>query len=121
MTQGSITADKIRGHKFWPDQKDLDQIPALYATDGVDLNDKVARLHYFTGAADWWIFEFDLASGDAFGWCDLGFGMGEMGYVNLNELADVAVLREGHLPRIVERDLHFTPTRFGDLNDRTGR
>jgi len=114
--------DKIRGHKFWPDRKALDAIPALYATDGLDLDEKTCHLHFFTGGSAWWVFELDPATGEAFAWCDLGLGFPELGYVNLNELAGLLFVAEGRrFPTYVERDLHFAPTRFGDLNDRTGR
>lgn len=113
--------DRMRGHKFFPPKNQRLLIPALYATDSTPLEDKIVRLHYFTGGADWYIFEID-DDNLAFGWCRLFAGCGELGYVDLNELAVIE-------PRIsaapggglnvrpcVERDLHLSPTRFGDLD-----
>lgn len=65
---------------------------------------------FFTpdGAATWLISELDPKDQDtAFGLCDLGSGMPELGYVSLTELAGI----RGGLGLPIERDLYFTPTK----------
>jgi hypothetical protein len=70
------------------------------------------HLHYFTGGCDWWIAEYDPATGAAFGYACLGDpACAEWGYLDLSELEQVRV--HGGL-LIVERDLHWTPTRASD-------
>ena len=54
--------------------------------------------------ATWLLTEIDPDDHDhAFGLCDLGLGMPEIGWVSLSELATV----RGRLGLPVERDLHF--------------
>lgn len=91
-----------RGHTFYPDLKN---IPDLYDQDGKG-KEAVAYIHYFCAAGDWWITEVDKATGQAFGWADLGYG-GEFGYIPLPELEQVL---QHHGLVIVERDLDFKPT-----------
>lgn len=60
----------------------------------------------FTPDADatWLLTEIDPDEPDhAFGLCDLGLGMPEIGWVSLSELAAV----RGRLGLPIERDLHF--------------
>ena len=126
-------ADQLRGHSFLPDDDVLAAIPPLYATENMDLADKVCHLHYFCGASDWYVMEVDADSLEGFGWTRLNgdTANAELGYINLPELrAMVAkapvqyhenvggqlVRRTGRMPVVIERDLHFEATRFGDLN-----
>jgi len=37
----------------------LKQIPELYETENTPLKDKLIYLHFFIGACDWYIAEFD--------------------------------------------------------------
>lgn len=54
--------------------------------------------------ATWLLTEIDPDDHDhAFGLCDLGLGMPELGWVSLQELATV----RGRLGLPIERDLHF--------------
>ena len=93
-----------RGHRFFPTEADA--LPALYETDGQG-RQAVARVRYFgPGASQWIITEYDPTSGEAFGYCELFAGGGELGYVSLVELEQVQV---GPLRQVVERDLHFQP------------
>lgn len=139
MNLRKITAalDGRRGHAFLPPDAELARVPKLYATDGAGpLDGKLIHLHYFIGSADWWVAELDPATGEAFGYACLGDPMGaEWGYVSLVELAgleaDVPVharvrsadpahpthLAEiGRLASVVERDLDWTPTPFGQVS-----
>jgi hypothetical protein len=68
----------------------------------------VVKLFTPDAGATWLLTEIDPDDEDrAFGLCDLGLGMPELGYVSLSELAAL----RGKLGLPVERDLHFTPTK----------
>jgi hypothetical protein len=43
------------------------------------------HLHYFAGGCDWWIIEYDPATGDAFGYAWLGNTCAEWGHLDLPE------------------------------------
>ena len=62
----------VRGHHFYPPAEVLARIPGLYGTEPVPTGDKTIWLHYFAGPCDWWVAEYDPASGDAFGYACLG-------------------------------------------------
>ena len=66
----------------------------------------VVKLFNPCGAATWLLTELFTEDGVdmAFGLCDLGFGTPELGYVSIDELADIRVM--GGLLGI-ERDRHF--------------
>jgi Protein of unknown function (DUF2958) len=53
--------------------------------------------------ATWILTELDEETGSAFGLCDLGIGMPELGYVAVLEFCDA----RGGLGLPIERDLHF--------------
>ncbi len=64
----------------------------------------VVKLFTPDGAATWLLTEIDPDDPDhAFGLCDLGLGMPEIGWVSLHELASV----RGRLGLPIERDLYF--------------
>ena len=75
-----------------PSKERLEKIPKLYETELTQLQDKLIYLHFFIGACDWFISEFN---GD-----DLFFGFAilnndyinaEWGFVSFGELKDVKV------------------------------
>jgi hypothetical protein len=110
--------DAIRGHSLFPTADELGDIPKLYATERTPLADKTVVLHYFVASADWWVVEFEPADRLAFGFACLGDpASAEWGYVSLDELA-VTKVRPGNGPvdMVVERDLYWTPIRFGELD-----
>ena len=78
------------------------------ADDGNTIDfEPVAKLFLPDGAATWLLTETDPEDPDmAFGLCDLGFGLPELGSVRLSEIASV----RGRLGMPVERDIHFKPT-----------
>lgn len=84
----------------------INGMAVTYEQDGKG-DDAVAYLHYFQGAGDWFITEKDIDGGtpQAFGFANLGHG-GELGYISIDEL----------VKNNVELDLHFTPTRLGDVS-----
>lgn len=112
----SETQRARRGHDFMP-PADL-EVPALYATDGTPAEAKLILLHYFSAAGDWWIAELDQETGLAFGYARLAaFPEGaEWGYVSLPELEAV---NAHHGLVIVERDLDWTPRKFGEIEGRS--
>ena len=68
----------------------------------------VVKLFTPDAGATWLLTEIDPDDQDrAFGLCDLGLGMPELGYVSLSELAAV----RGPLNLPIERDLHFLATK----------
>lgn len=104
------TADTLRGHPFLPSADVLATIPKLYATEDTKLADKIAHLHYFVGACDWFVVEYDPDTGIAFGWADLGDPQNaELGYFSLPELQTITVSHPSGYTVVVERDLHWTP------------
>ena len=76
------------------------------AKDGVGNHRPVVKLFTPDANATWLLSELDPEEPDlAFGLCDLGLGLPELGYVQISEIA--AVRGPFNLP--VERDLHFRP------------
>lgn len=66
----------------------------------------VVKLFTPDAACTWLLTELDPDDPDiAFGLCDLGMGLPELGSVSMSELESV----RGRLGLPVERDLHFTP------------
>jgi len=60
------------------------------------------------GAATWLINSIDPDDHDyAFGLCDLGMDIAELGYVDLKELRSI----KGPFGLRIERDMHFTPSK----------
>jgi len=87
-------------------------IPAMYSSESTKLEDKTVYAKFFTPDSNWtwFILEFD---GE-----DTLFAMvdgheKELGNVSLSELESV----RGPLGLKVERDLHFTPKRYGDIEE----
>lgn len=105
----------LRGHSLLPPIDVLRAIPLLYGTEDIPLADKTVHFRLFTATgAEWLIFEWDRAD-LFFAWCSLGDPTSaEAGYVSLEEMRDLLV-KTPNGPIIVERDLSFVPSRFGDL------
>lgn len=85
-------------------------LPALYSTEDVALEDKIAVVKLFTswGSWTWYVIEYD-GQDQCFG---LVVGnVQEFGYFSLNELRTVT----GPYGLGVERDIHFTTTRVREL------
>ena len=106
-----------RGHDFLPAEDALADVPDLYATEDVPLADKTIHLHYFVGGCDWYVAEVDRDRRIAFGYVNLGDPRNaEWGYIDLTELRDLRATTPQGYTLLVERDLHWTATRFGDLS-----
>lgn len=88
----------------------ISRVPALYATENVDLDDKIIHLHYFYGGSDWYIAEASLQDGQlmAFGYAIINGDMqnAEWGYISIDEIKST---------NKVELDFHWTPVKFKDI------
>lgn len=97
-------------HKAAELAKRIDQIPAFYAQDGKG-DEAVVYLHYFRGAANYWVTEIDRNYEprriEAFGLANLYGGAedAELGYFDIAKL-----VRHGF-----ELDLHFEPRTLAQL------
>jgi hypothetical protein len=78
------------------------QLPKLYSQENNP--DPLIVVKFFSpySQATWFVTEFD-GEDTMFGWADLGFGEGELGYISLRELDEV---HKNGLP-LVERDLYW--------------
>lgn len=79
-------------------------LPAMCATEGE--RDPIVRVHYFSCASgwDWYLVEYDEATGDAFGLvCGLET---EWGCFSVREMEE---LNRSHGYNVIERDIHFVP------------
>jgi Protein of unknown function (DUF2958) len=100
QTRARETQRRLRGHNFYAPKSV--KVPALRAQDGLGL-DAVVAIHYFASNMDWYVTEYDPATGEAFGFVLNGStGEGELGYFSLPELE---ALRAGFF--VVERDLYW--------------
>jgi len=90
----------------------LEFLPPMYKTEDVLTIDKIVWVKYFDPSSNWtwYLVEYDREEKAAFGYVQ-GFE-GEWGYFSLSELATV----KNRLGLGIERDLHFRPRCFGDLN-----
>jgi hypothetical protein len=92
--------------------KELEKIiPPFYSGEDIELEDKIVYAKFFLPDANftWYILEYDKESNTIFALVD-GLDI-ELGYVSIEELEQV----RGHMGLHVERDLYFTPVRYGDL------
>jgi hypothetical protein len=89
------------------------QLPPLYSQEKVE--DPTVQVKFFNpcGAGTWYIIEFD-GEDTMFGYCDLGMGFPELGYVSLSELKSIK-LRFG---LGIERDMHFKPQPLSKIKEK---
>lgn len=92
------------------------RLPALYATEGVPMPDKPVIFKLFVPwkRGTWYVIEGQQEDGDwiLFTYCEspLGEDCDELGYVSLNELAEV----RGPAGLRIERDLYWRPRTLGE-------
>src|ERR1035437_6482489 len=112
---------RLRGHQFLPTKDVLGKMPKLYTTDGVPAEDKTVLAHYFSAGTDYYITEMTLdpIEGD---WVAHGYTVlasqpdgQEWGYTNMRELEAVRGRSPQGLPLIVERDMHWSPVKFNEI------
>jgi hypothetical protein len=75
-----------------PSTERLSKIPKLYETEEIPLQEKLIHLHFFIGACDWFIAEYD--GEDVFwGFAILNgdYEMAEWGYVSFQELKSISI------------------------------
>jgi len=94
--------------------KELEEIiPAMYSDEDTKLEDKMVYAKFFTPDSNWtwWILEYDKAERLCFA---MVHGLEkELGYVSVDELESV----KGPLGLKVERDLHFSPQKYSDIEE----
>ena len=75
-----------------PQKERLAKIPKLYETEHVSPRDKMIYLHFFIGACDWFISEFD-GEDIFFGFAILNndFINAEWGYISFSEIKDIKI------------------------------
>lgn len=90
-------------------------MPKLYATENTPCDDKIAMVRYFIPGttAQWFGIEYSEEENLMFGFASLFADpiMDEYGYFSLDELLGI----RGPFGMQVERDLHFTPMKMGDI------
>lgn len=113
-----------RGHAFTPPKAVLRKIPALYATEPIALPDKTIWAHYFAAGSDYWIAELDQETWTAWGYAKHANQPegAEWGFIALWELERIrasGVVNGQRFPGlvIVERDMHWTPCKFGEIKE----
>jgi hypothetical protein len=119
------TQRKRRGHRFYPSAVEARKIPAF---DGpinwASRRDQTIHVHYFVGGCDWWVTNYDPATGMAFGYACLGDpDNAEWGDFYLPELEEVSVpvnirwtTGSGSLGIPVERDCYWTKVTAEEAN-----
>lgn len=75
-----------------PSRQRLTEIPALYATENIELQDKRIYLHFFIGGCDWYVAEFN-GKNTFWGFAVLNGDLlnAEWGYFTLSELQSVQI------------------------------
>lgn len=121
VTKFPETNKRRRGHNFYPPKSIASKIPALYGTEHLDGGDKVVHLHYFTGASDWYVVEYDPESGLAFGWVCLNGDThnAEWGYMSLSEMEEVRTAH-GPFTTVIERDCYWSKKTMGEVFEKRG-
>ena len=74
----------------------------------------VALVKYFTpdGSASWYLSEYYPKDDVFYGWCDMGTGYPELGYVSRKELENI----KGKMGLPIERDYHYQPQPLHELS-----
>jgi len=69
------------------------KLPPLYANDDKPASEVTIPVKLFNpcGGQTWYLTEYDPETQTAFGFCDLGMGFPELGYVNIQELEELRV------------------------------
>ena len=108
-----------------PPQALLDQLPRLYQTEKTEIEETIIRAHFFIGACDWWVAEFD-GEDLFFGYVNLGDPINaEWGYFKLSALRATQIMADlrdaktgqvlGKIPVEVEWDQYWKTKAFKDI------
>ena len=87
-------------------------IPKMYSSEDTKLEEKIVYAKFFTPDSNWTWFILEWDSEDTFFAMVHGHEK-ELGYVSLTELEEI----RGPMGLKIERDEHFTPTRYGDIEE----
>ena len=89
-------------------------LPSMYETEGIPIEDKIVRVKFFTpwGNTTWYVVEYDSNTKEFFGYVQTNPLDSEWGYFSLIELENL----RGPFGLKVERDMHFDPKKFGDID-----
>ena len=91
--------------------KELEKIiPEMYSDENTKLEDKIVYAKFFTPDSNWTWFILEWDGEDTLFAMVHGHEK-ELGYVSVTELEEI----RGPLGLKVERDIHFTPIRYGDI------
>jgi len=96
--------------------KDIEQLPALYATE--DDKDPLCQIKLFTPDSNWTWFIIEIDDKERV--TCFGYVVGlesELGYFNLDELESI----RGPLGLKIERDTGFTPIKLSEVKRGTQR
>lgn len=88
-------------------------LPNLYNTEDISLDEKIVKIHLFIGNSDWYIVEGDAEEGVLFGYAILGgdYQNAEWGYVSIDELKEISV---GGFE--IDFDLYWNEKPFKEVN-----
>lgn len=94
-----------------PTKERLSQIPGLYETEHIALQEKLVLLHFFIGGCDWYIIENDGCD-ILFGYAILNndFQIAEWGYISFSELKSINIRGIE-----VDCDLHWKDPKAGQV------
>ena len=87
-------------------------IPAMYSSESTKIEDKTVYAKFFTPDSNWTWFILEFDGEDTFFAMVHGLEK-ELGYVSLSELESV----RGPMGLEVERDLHFSPTKYSEIEE----
>lgn len=95
-----------------PKQSELKEIPRLYSTEDISLEDKVIYGHFFLGGCDWYIAEYDPEDRLFFGYAILNedYQNAEWGYISYDELIELKVG-----PFEIEWDKYWEPKKAREI------
>ena len=98
-----------------PTQKQLDELPTLYSTDHIPLENKLIHMHFFLRGCDWYAAEYDDLNRLFFGYAILNSDLenAEWGNFSYEELRSIRT-RQGIE---VDRDLHWEPKQSKEIPD----
>jgi RPA family protein len=88
-------------------------LPPLYANEEKSADETMVKVKLFNpvGAATWYLTEYNPETRIAFGYCDLGMGCAELGYVSIEELESVTL----PFGLSIERDIHWNPKPLSEV------
>ena len=100
-----------------PSKKRLNQMPSLYSTQDIPLQQKEVWLHFYIAGCDWWAVEFDHEGGDLFfGFANLGDAtLAEWGYFSLSEMRSIKI--SGFLEIDCELEEYWQVRKACQVND----